>query len=161
MWYKRQTHDAGINGDSGAVSLKTGAGGSTTGNSGSMELATGDSSAPAGATGDVSITTGEATGGNGGDITLTVGEGDTGNGGAMTLTAGKTTETSAVGSGAAASTGLQAHSAAVAVQACIGGRKSHRAARRSSAKTSGDGHRAASGSARARSQCHRTASATA
>ena len=84
------THDAGTNGDSGAVSLKTGAGGSTTGNSGSMELATGDS-ATAGATGDVSITTGAATGGNGGDITLTVGDGNEAAGGAMKLTAGKTT----------------------------------------------------------------------
>ena len=66
------TVDAGANGDSGIMSLKTGAGGSTTGSSGDMQLATGDS-ATAGATGDVSITTGAATGGNGGDITLTGG----------------------------------------------------------------------------------------
>ena len=79
------------NGDSGAVSLKTGAGGTQLAAAG-IELATGDS-ATAGATGDVSITTGEATGGNGGDIKLEVGEGNTGDGGAMTLTAGKTTET--------------------------------------------------------------------
>ena len=70
------------------MSLKTGAGGTTSGTSGSLELATGHS-ATAGATGDVSITTGDATGGNGGDIQLwRWATATTVAGGAMTLTAG-------------------------------------------------------------------------